>query len=253
MNISGNTILVTGGSTGIGFAMAKQFVELGNEVIICGRRETRLKEAKEHVPQLHYKVCDLGNEKDRFELYSSVIKEFPSLNILVNNGAYQNDYSLTDGLEALRGAQEEINVILTSPIMMNALFTDHLSKQKNAAIVNVTSMLGFTPIPRIPVYCAAKAGFHTYTLLLRKQFENAGIDIRVFEAPPPRVETELNIEGRKKANYDKTPKGLSPEEYADVVISGMKEDRLDIFMVIDGVDIWAHPRKDYELIRLNTV
>ena len=251
MRLSDNTILVTGGATGIGFSLAKKLVQLGNEVIICGRRENRLREAKEKIPALSYMVCDIGKEKDRNELFGWIKKEYPKLNILINNGAYQTDYSLTDGVDALRGAGDEINVILTAPIMMNALFTDFLKDKDNATIVNVTSILGFTPLIRIPVYCAAKAGFHTYTLVLRKQLENAGINIKIFEAAPPHVESELNMEGRRRAGYANRPKGLDPDDYAEYIIDGMKNDNLYLFYGQTGKDIWNLPRTEYETSRLN--
>jgi len=250
VKVTGNTILITGGATGIGFALAQQFVQLGNEVIICGRRENRLAEAKQKIPGLHCKVCDLARAPDRKELYEWTVGNFPGLNMLINNGAYQNDYSLTDGLAALDGAEEEINVILTSPILLNALFTEHLRNIPDAAIVNVTSILGFMPSSRIPVYCAAKAGFHTYTLVLRKQFEKAGIAIKVFEAPPPRVDTELNMIGREKAGYANIPGGMSPPEYAGFVIDKIKSDELDIFYGKAGEDARFQPRAEVERSRL---
>ena len=250
MIINGNTILITGGATGIGFSLAKKFVELGNNVLICGRRENRLQEAKEKVPALHYKMCDIANSGQRNELFNWVKNEFPGLNMLINNGAYQNDYSLTEGLDALEGAADEIAAILTAPIMMNAMFTDFLKDKENATIVNVTSILGFVPMARIPVYCAAKAGCHTYTLLQRKQYANAGIKIKIFEAAPPHVESELNIEGRKKAGYASGPKGLDPDVYAAFVIDGIRDDVLDIFYGQEGQDAMYLPRIEFERRRL---
>ena len=252
MKTTGNTILITGGSTGIGFALAKRFTELGNTVLICGRRESRLKEAQEAIPGVVYKVCDVGSAEDRKALFDWAVTEYPSLNILINNGAYQNDYILTEGADALEGAAEEVNVILTAPIVLNAMFTEHLRHIQDAAIVNVTSILGFMPLSRIPVYCAAKAGFHVYTLVQRKQYDDAGIDIKVFEAPPPRVETELNPAGRAKANPALDgPKGLDPVEYADFVIEGIANDELYIFYGQDGQDARFKPRQETELLRLS--
>ena len=251
MKTTGNTILITGGATGIGFALAKRFMELGNTVLICGRRENRLKEAAEAVPGLVYKVCDLGNPEELKALYDWAVTEYPALNILINNGAYQSDYSLVNGPEPLKGAGDEINVILTSPIMLNAMFTEHLRNIKDAAIINVTSILGFMPLASIPVYCAAKAGFHVYTIVQRKQYEDAGIEIKVFEAPPPRVETELNAAGRAVADPALLgPKGLEPEDYAEFVINGFANDELDIFYGQVGEDARFKPRHEVELRRL---
>lgn len=250
MKLGGNTILITGGATGIGYALAERFLSEGSRVIICGRRENRLREAAEKLPGVHWTVCDVGSEADRKALYERVTAEFPELNMLINNGAYQNDYSLTEGPEALAGAGDEINVILHAPIMLNAMFTRHLRNVRDAAIVNVTSILGYMPVARIPVYCAAKAGFHAYTLVQRRQYLDAGIDIKIFEAPPPRVETELNLEGRAKAGYASGPQGLSAAEYADFVIDGISRDELDIFYGQDGRDVRLLPRFETETRRL---
>lgn len=251
MKTTGNTILITGGSSGIGFALAKRFNELGNTVLICGRREGRLREAQEAIPGIAYKVCDVGNAEDRKALFEWAVTENPDLNVLINNGAYQSDYVLTKGAGALDGAEDEINVILTAPIVLNAMFTEHLRHVPDAAIINVTSILGFMPLATIPVYCAAKAGFHVYTLVQRKQYEDAGIDIKVFEAPPPRVETELNAAGRAIADPALLgPKGLEPHEYAEFVINGFANDELDIFYGKVGEDARFKPRQSVELRRL---
>lgn len=250
MKLYGNTILITGGATGIGYALAERFLNEGSRVIICGRRENRLREAAEALPGVRWTVCDVGNEAGRKRLYEWATSEFPELNMLINNGAYQSDYSLTDGPEALAGAADEINVILHAPIMLNAMFTEHLRNVKDAAIVNVTSILGFMPVSRIPVYCAAKAGLHAYTLTQRKQYLDAGIDIKIFEAPPPRVETELNLEGRAKAGYSSGPQGLSAAGYADFVVRGISNDELDIFYGQDGIDVRTLPRLETETRRL---
>jgi len=252
MKKSGNTILITGGASGIGLALAKRFAEYGNTVLICGRREYRLEEAKAEIPGLAYKVCDISSEEDRKALFDWAVTEYPALNILINNGAYQNDYSLVKGIDALAGAAEEINVNLTAPIMMNALFTEHLRNVKDAAIINVTSILGFMPLASIPIYCASKAGFHTYTIVQRKQYADAGIDIKIFEAPPPRVETELNAAGRAVADPALLgPPGLDPMDYADFVIAGFENDELDIFYGPVGQDARFKPRNDVELRRLS--
>lgn len=248
MKLTGNTILITGGGTGIGKALAKQFCKLGNEVIICGRREYRLKEVQDECPGIHIKRCDINSADDRKELFEYVKKEFPQLNVLINNGAVQTDYDLKLGLDGLEYAEEEISIILNAPIMLNGAFIPFLMNQQDPIIVNVTSMLGLTPLTRIPIYCAAKAGFHVYSLELRKHLEDT--PIKVFEVPPPRVETELNPEGRKNAKPGTEKIGLEADEYAAFVIEKMGQDVLDIFYPPWGDMIQTRPRYETELSRL---
>ena len=212
-----------------------------------GRRENRLREVAAECPGVHFKVCDIGIDTDRHSLLAYVQKNFPDLNVLINNGAVQNDYDLAAGLNALDYAPDEININLTAPIMLNGMFIPFLIDKADPVIINVTSILGFTPLTRIPIYCAAKAGFHVYTLELRKHLENT--PITVFEVPPPRVETELNPEGRKRARPGTESDGLQPDEYAEFVVQELKKNNLDIFYGSDG-DIKRRPRFETELSRL---
>lgn len=103
MEISNNTILITGGATGIGLALAEAFVQAGNEVLICGRRENKLQEAKAKIPSLHIKVCDVANEADRRDLLHWATTEFPALNILVNNAGIQKEVNFTLGDKRIDG------------------------------------------------------------------------------------------------------------------------------------------------------
>jgi len=248
MKLTGNTILITGGGTGIGKALAQQLYKLGNEVIICGRREHRLKEVQDECPGIHIRSCDINSAGDRKDIFEFVKEEFPKLNVLVNNGASQTDYDLKLGLDGLSRADEEISTILNAPIMLNGYFIPFLMNQPDPVIVNVTSILGFTPLTRIPIYCAAKAGFHVYTIELRKHLEDT--PIKVFEVPPPRVETELNPVGRAHSKPGTEKIGLQPDEYAAFVIEKLGDDVLDIFYPPYDDMIKNQPRYETELSRL---
>lgn len=250
MDCTGNTILITGGGTGIGKALAKRFSAMGNEVIISGRRENRLREVRDEIPGIHIKRCDISDEGDRRELFAFVREKHPSMNVLVNNGAIQTDYDLKAGVAGLDNLESEIAICFTAPIRLNGYFIPFLMNQDNPAIVNVTSVLGFTPIKRIPIYCAAKAGYHVYSLELRKHLEDTRV--KVFEVPPPLVETELNPEGRAlaRARGSEAPKGLLPDDYAAFVIGEMEKDNLDIFYPPMGDLIRSTPRLELELSRL---
>jgi len=224
MKIDGNTILITGGSTGIGYAMAEELLALGNEVIICGRRVQKLKEAQDKHPNLHIFTCDVADSNERKRLLDWVIQKFPSLNILINNAGIQRDVDFKKGMEDLISGQNEISINLEAPIYLTAMFIKQLENKENATIVNVSSGLAFWPMPQVPIYCATKVALHTYTMLLRQQLLETGI--KVFEVIPPAVESELNIEGRK--NRGLNIKLVSSAEFAGAVIKGLEKDEFEI-------------------------
>jgi uncharacterized oxidoreductase len=224
MKISGNTVLITGGATGIGYALAGSFLEAGNEVIICGRREKRLREAQEHYPALHIRVCDIAENADRKDLVDWVTTKLGNLNVLVNNAGVQRDIDFTKGIGEFLAGENEIAINLEAPIILTGLFIPHLTGKKEAAIVNVSSGLGFVPAARMPVYSATKAGMHAFSLALRHQLSKTGI--KVFEVVPPGVDTELNPGGRaKRGNYKA---GLTAEEFVPAVMKGLENDAFEI-------------------------
>ena len=228
MKTSGNTILITGGGTGIGKELALQLNALGNEIIICGRRENRLAEVSELCPGINYLTCDITSDADRKNLFAKVTSEFPDINVLINNGAFQVDRNLALGDAELDGLEEEVASIFTGPVRLNGLFIPYLMEKPDPVIINVTSILGFTPIPPIPVYCSAKAGFHLYTIMLRKHLEQTPIS--VIEVIPPAVKSELNQEGRKKRTKPGAVyPGLETDFYAGYVINELEKGNLDIF------------------------
>lgn len=223
MKMSGNTILITGGATGIGYELAKQFLNSENEVIICGRRENRLLKAQKKHPELHIRVCDVANDNDRRELYNWVTNNFNNLNVIINNAGIQRDVDLTKGTEDLVTSENEIKINLEAPIYLSAHFIPFLTDKKNAAIINVSSGLAFTPLARVPIYCATKAALHSFCLTLRYQLRNTGI--KVFEVVPPTVDTELNKEGREKMEFKVD---LKPNEFVSAVMEGLENDKLEI-------------------------
>ncbi len=160
-------MLITGGATGIGYAMAEAFLGAGSTVAICGRRATRLVEARAKHPELHTRVCDVSKEEDRKGLVDWAAAELPGLNVLVNNAGVQRDVDFTKGIDDFLAGENEIRVNLEAAIVLCGLFAPLLGKNKGAAIVNVSSGLGFVPAVRMPVYSASKAGMHAYSMALR--------------------------------------------------------------------------------------
>jgi len=138
-------VLIPGGATGIGYAMAEEFLRAGSTVIICGRTEKRLLEAHAKHPELHTRVCDVSKEEDRKGLVDWTAANFPGLNVLVNNAGVQRDVDFTKGIDDFLAAENEIRVNLEAPIILTGLFVPLLAKNKGAAIVNVSSGLGFVP------------------------------------------------------------------------------------------------------------
>ena len=187
MNLTGNTILITGGGTGIGFEIAKEFVEKGNRVIISGRRLKKLMEAKEKVPELEIIQGDVGNVKGIKKLAEVVIKNYADINVLINNAGILECRNVTRPADDLEELTNEIDINVMGPIRMNSIFMDVLKKNKGT-IINVSSGLAFVPNIAMPVYCASKAAIHSYTTTLRQQLEGV---VEVIEIAPPLVNTGI--------------------------------------------------------------
>ncbi len=222
MMLGGNTVLITGGATGIGFAIAERFAKLGNTVIICGRRQEKLDEARKKIPELNIKKCDIASESGRKELYDWISKDFPGLSVLVNNAGIQRSIDFRKGMGDLLNNEDEIEINLKSQVYMSALFMPLLMKQKESAIINVGSGLGFVPLAIFPIYCATKAAIHSFTMSLRHQLRDTSV--KVFEVIPPTVhDTEL-----KGKPFPKTDYSITAAEMADAVVKGFEADRYEI-------------------------
>lgn len=217
MKMSGNTILITGGGTGIGFSLARQLVEAGNTVLICGRREEKLLEAQKNCPALKIKVADVANPEGQQELARWGIEN--GVNILINNAGIQREVDFKRGIIALTEGDSEVRTNFEALIYLTALFVPYLMKQKNAAIYNVSSGLAFVPLAIMPIYCATKAALHSFTITLRYQLKSTGI--KVVEIIPPIVDTELDRGARAKRGQ--TNRGISADESAEIIMKGMAE------------------------------
>jgi uncharacterized oxidoreductase len=224
MEMTGNTILITGGSSGIGLELARQLAG-DNVVIITGRDRARLEAASAELGNVHSVQSDADDPNAIAALYETLTREFPALNVLINNAGIMRKISLRDGADDLADVVREIDTNLNGPIRMVAQFLPHLRKQKSPVIVNVSSGLAFVPFPLSPVYSAAKAGIHAFTRALRFQLKKT--NVRVFELAPPGTETPLF-----RGDFDQhdlgSAKGMDVRKLAALAISGMKKDRLEI-------------------------
>ena len=192
MQPSSNVILVTGGASGIGLALAERWLAAGNEVIVCGRRAEKLREAKERLPKLHTHVADVATPTERITLAHWATRTFPELNVVVNNAGIQRALEVTSD-EPWEVTRQEIAINLEAPIHLARLFLPHLLQVRRPAIVNVTSGLAFVPKADVPVYSATKAALRSFTLSLRHQL--AGTPVEVIEIIPPAVDTDLQAPG----------------------------------------------------------
>jgi uncharacterized oxidoreductase len=222
MDVKGNTILITGGATGIGFALAEAFSKLGNTVIICARRQERLDEAKQKLPDIHVKKCDISKAEERKALNLWIGSEFRDLNILVNNAGIQRPVDLAKGMEDLLKSEDEIDINLKGLVYLSAQFIPILATQPKAAIINVSSGLGFAPLAQYPIYCATKAAVHSFSMSLRHQLK--GTPIKVFEIIPPVVyDTEL-----KGKMLEKTQWSSSSIEVAEATVGALEAEQYEI-------------------------
>jgi uncharacterized oxidoreductase len=210
MQLTDHTVLITGGSSGIGLALAERLRREGNEVIICGRRPEALQAAQARVPGLHTFVADTGSEQDRVSLWTRVVERFPKVDVLINNAGIQRrlDVQKSEPWESLR---QEIGINLEGPIHLSLLAIPHLLEQAQPAILNVSSGLAFAPAAFVPIYCATKAALHSFTLSLRHQLRHTPIE--VIEIIPPAVQTNLG------GSHDF---GAPLDAYADSVIAQLK-------------------------------
>ena len=224
MKTSGNTILITGGATGIGLSMTEIFIRENNQVLICGRREEKLREAKATFPQLQTRICDISNAKERQGLFQWATSEFPQVNFLINNAGIQRQIDLTKGTKELLAGDDEIEINFQAHVQLTALFIPHLMKRPKAAILNVTSGLGFVPLAFMPIYCATKAAMHSFTWSLRHQLRKTSI--RVIELIPPTVDTDLDRGQRE--NRNQAYRGIPPIQVAEAMLAGLARDETEI-------------------------
>ena len=220
MKTTGNTILITGGSAGIGFEIAKAFSEKGNNVIITGRNEARLTSAAAKLKNTTGIVSDVADKQDVERLVATLKSDFPAINVVINNAGAASYYLLDNVDNAYDRAEGEIITNYLSIIGLNQKLFSLLGTQPEAAIVNVSSIAAFVPNHVIPTYAASKAALHSYTQSLRLTLQKQTA-IKVFELMPPLVNTEFSTEiGGEN--------GIPASEVADALIKAFENDTYEI-------------------------
>ena len=212
MKMTDNTILITGGGSGIGRGLAEAFHRLGNQVIISGRGQKTLDETTAANPGMKSLTLDVSDPKSIQSFSEKLTKEFPSLNVLINNAGMMQPENLSEKSNDLSGAEKTVATNLLGPIWLTTALLPSLRKQPRATIMTVSSGLAFVPLAVTPTYCATKAAIHSYTQSLRYQLKSSKVE--VIELIPPYVQTTLM--GDQMAE---DPRAMPLKEYIDEVMS----------------------------------
>lgn len=228
MKLSNNKILITGGASGIGLGLTERFIQENNTVIVCGRRESVLKELADKLPGVITKVCDLSVEAERIALYKWIAANHSDLNVLVNNAGIQQWMTVTDD-DFFERAKTEISTNIEAPIHLMSLFSKLGSL---TTIINITSGLAYVPFTKVPVYSATKAFFHSFTQSARYLLKDKNIE--VIEMIPPALNTDL---GGKGLHDHAQP----VSEFIDAMFDQLKEEKTELSFGFSEVMTKANP------------
>jgi uncharacterized oxidoreductase len=212
MNKSQQIVLITGGSSGIGLALAKKFMENDNTVIITGRNLQKLEAVQRDFPQIHIFQSDVTDDADVIKLANDIQEKFGGIAILINNAGIMNLVNAGNEENDLQKQMQEIEINYNSPIRLLHYFLPQLKKSKNAALVNVSSGLAYVPFAQAPTYSGTKSALHFWTQGIRPQLRPH--NIKVVELLPPVVDTPL-AHGADIAEDDNL-KPMPPEKLADI-------------------------------------
>ncbi|WP_259067043.1 SDR family oxidoreductase [Mucilaginibacter sp. X4EP1] len=218
MKTQNNTILITGGGSGIGLETARKFAALGNKVIIAGRNIQKLNAAAAGLDNVSVIQCDITVEGDLNALVQQVETSYPELNILINNSGSAHQYSLAENSNAYDGARKEIEINYLAPVRLTEKLLPYLKNKAESAVINITSVVAIVPWAVMPTYSASKAALQSYTRLLRLSLSKS--PVKVFEVLPPLVDTEFS----KNIPVEK----LAPSAVADAIVSGVTADKFEI-------------------------
>lgn len=230
MDLKNSTVLITGGTSGIGLELVKQLTEEGSNIIVTGRNADALNETKKQFPNVHTFQSDVSKPTDIEKLFYEVTTQFPHLNIIINNAGQMRLIDLQDSTLDLENINREITTNLSGTIQMVHQFLPHLKKQKSAAIVNVSSGIAFMSYSSAPIYSATKAGVRAYTQALRLQLQDTSV--KVFEMIPPGVKTNLQNEWALQPNPRMM---MDVDKMVKVVIQGLLKDKKELKPTLIGI------------------
>jgi len=230
MDLKNSTILITGGTSGIGLELVKQLTRQGSTIIVTGRKQEALNDTKWRFPKIHIFQSDVSDPHHIERLYEEVTQQFPDLNMIINNAGEMRLLDVQDADKDLKNITREIDINLTGTIRMVHQFLPHLIKKRSAAIVNVSSAIAFMPYSTAPVYSASKAGVHAYTLALRLQLNKT--NVKVFELVPPGVNTNLQNDWVLPPNPSQM---MDVDKLVGVAIKGLLNDKPEIRPFLVGV------------------
>ncbi len=217
MKLSNNTIFITGGTSGIGLEMVRQFYEMGNRLLVVSSNQNNLEKLKNEFPKIEVLTCDLGNIISVKNLIDNCLIEFAEINIVINNAGIQNNYNWLTEKDGYNKIENEIRINFMSPMQIIYGLLPILTTKQNSAIINISSGLAFAPKKSAPIYCATKSAIHSATKALRYQLENTTVS--VFEIIPPLVETAMT-EGRGKRK-------IAPKQLVDEFLHDFKNNKFE--------------------------
>lgn len=245
MKLSGNTILITGGATGIGLVMAQGFLERDNRVIICGRRQEKLDAACETTPGLIAYRCDISDEGDRHNLLENLKRDGHSINVLINNAAVLRTYDLTQPEELdLARAEQDMRINFFGPVALSNLLLPMLMGQSDPVILNISSPGGVVPVAKLPFYCASKAALNAYTNSLRHQLDGR---VKVIILYPPTTDTPM-MDGIELPM-------VSTQKFIEEAMRRLASERTEIWMGDGRVLPWLvriAPKLTFKLVNQTT-
>ena len=226
MNLRDSTILITGGTSGIGLEFVKQLCGEGANIIVTGRNLDALQATKNKFPKIQTFQSDVSKSKDIENLYAQVTQQFPELNIIINNAGIMRNLDLKDASLDLENVTSEIEINLSGTIQMNHRFLPHLKTKGSSAIVNLSSGLAFLPFPLSPVYSAAKSGIHAYSQVLRLQLKKT--NVKVFELAPPATKTTLMSAFSNDLDEDSAGPVMKVEKMVRIAVDALLSDKYEI-------------------------
>ena len=237
MDISGNTILITGGGSGIGRGLAEAFAKEGNHVVIAGRRQATLDEVTRANPEIESMTFDVSDPQAIKSFAEKVVAKYPKLNVLINNAGMMKPEMVAKSPTDISVAEATITTNLLGPIRLTAALLPQLMKQKKSIVMTTTSGLAFVPFPSAPSYSATKAAMHAYSIVLRHQLKDTSVE--VLELPPPYVQTELGGDRQKN-----DPRAMPLDEYIAEVMSILKSPVKDGEILVERVKPLRYAERD---------